>query len=104
MRYPQTNDPDVLRFHRMRSALGAAVAIFFVAGLGAVMVTSPPRAAQVSVNCIATETAQVMSDALPGVAGCAPQAQDVPAQVPSSRHQPAPSASATTDDPPIPTF
>ena len=104
MRYPESNDPDVLRFHRMRGALGAAVLIFFVASLGAVMVTSPPRPAQVSVNCIPTEVAQIMSDAPSGVAGCVPPADDVPARAPSVHRHPAPSASATTDDPPIPTF
>jgi hypothetical protein len=104
MRYLESNDPEFLRFHRMRAALGATVLLFLVSGLVAVMVTSPPRAVQVSANCIPTEMAQVMSDAPSGIPGCVtPVDEALPQQATVGRH-PAPSASATIDDPPIPTF
>jgi len=106
MRYPKSNDPEVIRFHRMRSALGATVAIFLVSGLGALMVTSPPPPSQVSVNCIPAEMAQVMSDAPSGIAGCVqlPADEAPPQRPPEQQQQPAPATSATTDDPPIATF
>jgi hypothetical protein len=98
MRYPVSNDPDVIHAHRLRAALGLTVALFLVAGLGTLIVTAPPPPTQLSVNCIETGAGIPMSDVPTGVAGCVTRAEAIkPAN-------PGPAATATADDPPIQSF
>jgi hypothetical protein len=76
MRYPVSNDPEVLHAHRMRAAIGLTVALFLVAGSGALIVGTPAP--------IAVETPH------PGEA--------------INPRNPEPAANATVDDPPVNTF
>ena len=104
MRYPESNDPEVLRFHRMRAAFGATVLVFFAVGFAGLALTALPRPELLSVNCVETTPPRSLIDAETGRVGCTPAVREEPAPQVSGSRMTAPAADATTDNPPVPTF
>ena len=111
MRYPLSHDPEVTRFHRLRSFAGASVLAAFALGFTVLAATAPQAPEHVSVNCHDAHTG-TLSDALPEVPGCVPhespaarrEARLAPSSGRAVEPLPAPSADARADDPPVATF
>lgn len=106
MRYPLSHDPEVTRFHRLRSFAGASVLAAFALGFTVLAAMAPRAPEHVSVNCHDAQ-AGTLSDALPELPGCVPQEAPVAGREAPRRAVeplPAPSADARADDPPVATF
>lgn len=104
MRYPLPNDPESLKFLKLRSLVGGAALLASAAGFAGLAAFAPPSPTHFSVNCIETAQAPTMSDAAPDRYGCAPLERPAAAKATAGSGHPAPATDATTDDPPIATF
>ena len=105
MRYPNSSDPDMQRFLRIRSAAGGVILLAAAASFTVLAVVSPPAPEHLSVNCIDVPGA-TLSDAAPDLTGCEPRREARPTRVRKAEAErlPSPSQEAKADDPPIPTF
>ena len=106
MRYPETNDPEVRRIHRMRAGFGVTVLVFFTVGLAGLALTAPPpKPEHLSVNCFELTPSEMptLSDVEAGRVGCTPAAPERASPAAGAR-LPAPAPDAAADNPPIATF
>jgi hypothetical protein len=104
VQYNLSNDPELLKFRKMRAYAAAASIAICLTGFGVLTAIAPPRAIQVSVNCVDANPAPTFDDAVPSPIGCVTPPQPVMAQAAADAAHLVPASDAKADDPPVPSF